>query len=361
MQFTAERLLIVGVTLTASFLSQSALSQEDFSSAVERVAKSVVVIKGNSGLGSGFIVSPDGKIATNLHVLQGMTQGGVQLANGEIFDSFTILGVDARRDLAVIKIGGFNLPTLELGDSDAIRVGERLAAVGSPRGLSGSVTTGVLSAIRPIEGQTLLQIDASVNPGNSGGPVIRLDGKVVGVVVSKLKAAENLNFAIPVNALRGLLGNLTSPITLSQMNESLRGQTDVFSAPQEAYPREWRSLQSANSRRLNISSDAVTGANHIPAEAARWGVFARWDINKRDGKWIGKTYSGGRCLVPANFFRKEEINNCSFAWDVELSLVTPTRIEGWAVGPVPGSQLDCSTCTYSRAPAPAAFVWVPAD
>ncbi len=229
MRFTIVRLGALSFILAFACGSPSAYSQADFSAAIGRVSKSVVVIKGNNGLGSGFIVSQDGKIATNLHVIQDMVQAGIQLSNGEIFDSFTVIGVDARRDLAVIKVGGFNLPAVGLGDSESIRVSEPVAVVGSPQGLSGTVTTGVLSAKRMVDGQTILQINAAVNPGNSGGPMITLDGTVVGVVVAKLKGAENLNFAVPINSLRGLLGNLTQPMTLAQLRETLKGQNDLFS------------------------------------------------------------------------------------------------------------------------------------
>jgi hypothetical protein len=290
-----------------------------------------------------------------------MAQGGVQLSNGEIFDSFTVVGVDARRDLAVIKVGGFNLPAVDLGDSASIRVGEPVAVVGSPQGLSGTVTTGVLSAIRPLEGQTILQIDAAVNPGNSGGPMIKLDGSVVGVVVAKLRGAENLNFAVPINALRGLLGNLNQPMTLAQLRESLKGQNDLFSAKQEAFPREWKSLQSPATRRLNISSDTITGENYFPPNMVNAGRFARWDIKKEGEKWAGKNYSGTGCVIPARIFKQAEIKPCRFTWDVELSLVSPSRIEGRSVQPVSGAQLDCSTCTFTPASEFTPFIWVPAD
>ena len=223
-----SRIVAILALFIALTFANAAFSQADFSAVIQRISKSVVVIKGNNGQGSGFIVSPDGKIATNLHVIRGMDQGAVQLSDGEIFDTFTVIGVDPRRDLAIIKIAGFNLPAVDLGDSDAIKIGEPVAVVGSPRGLSGTITTGVLSAIRPIDGTKLLQTDAAVNPGNSGGPLIKLDGTVVGIVVAKVVNAENLNFAIPINFLRGILGNLTPPMTLAQFSESLKGQTDIF-------------------------------------------------------------------------------------------------------------------------------------
>jgi S1-C subfamily serine protease len=153
----------------------------------KRVAPSVVVIQGktNSGeiVGSGFIIAKDGKIVTNLHVIRDLKTASVQLANGEIFDSMSVLAIDERRDLAILQVAGVNLPALESGDSDSLLVGEPVMALGSPRGLEGTITAGVLSSVRKIGGFTLLQTDAAVNPGNSGGPLVNKKGQAVGVVV----------------------------------------------------------------------------------------------------------------------------------------------------------------------------------
>jgi S1-C subfamily serine protease len=118
----------------------------------KRISPSVVVIEGKtdsgSVLGSGFIISKDGKIVTNLHVIRDMKTSTVRLANGEEFNSLSVLAVDELRDLAVIKITGLNLPILLLGNSDSLTVGERVVVVGSPLGLDATVTAGILSAIR---------------------------------------------------------------------------------------------------------------------------------------------------------------------------------------------------------------------
>ena len=172
--------------------------------------------------GSGFIISKDGKIVTNLHVIKDLNAAKVQLANGEIFDSVSVLAIDERRDLAIVQIAGFNLPVVELGNSDTMTVGEPLVIVGSPRGLEGTVTAGILSSVRDSgEGFKVLQTDAAVNPGNSGGPLLNSTGAAVGVVSFKLRSAEGLNFAIPINYARGLLYTVHAPMTLDQMRRSL--------------------------------------------------------------------------------------------------------------------------------------------
>ncbi len=200
----------------------------------KRVSPSVVVIHGktDSGdvLGSGFVISMDGKIVTNFHVIKDLNTAAVQLTNGDLFDSVSVLATDERRDIAILKIAGFNLPALELGDSDSLMVGEPLVIVGSPKGLDGTVTAGILSSVRDSgEGFRVLQTDAAVNPGNSGGPLVNAKGQAIGIVSFKLRSAESLNFAIPINYLRGILNNLHEPMTLSQMRKQLVGMASTNS------------------------------------------------------------------------------------------------------------------------------------
>ena len=196
----------------------------------KRVSPSVVVIEGktDSGdvLGSGFIVSNDGKIVTNLHVIRDMKMASVQLANGRTFDLASVLATDGLHDLAVVQIAGVDLPALELGNPDTLTLGEPVVIVGSPRGLEGTVTAGILSSVRDLgDGFKVLQTDAAVNPGNSGGPLLNNKGQAVGVVSFQLRSAQGLNFAIPINYARTLLGNLHGPLTLEQMQKRQNGTT----------------------------------------------------------------------------------------------------------------------------------------
>jgi S1-C subfamily serine protease len=210
----------------------------------KKTSPSVVVIQGrtDSGdvLGSGFIVSKDGKIVTNLHVIKDMKTASVQTAAGEAFDSLSVLATDERRDLAIVKIAGFDLPVLDLGDSDGIAVGEPVVIVGSPRGLEGTVTAGILSSVRDSgDGFKVLQTDAAVNPGNSGGPLVSNKGQAVGVVSFKLRSAEGLNFAVPINYVRGLLEDLHKPLSLEQMRSGLSAAAPAMTPttpPRESGP-----------------------------------------------------------------------------------------------------------------------------
>src|SRR5262245_24117803 len=181
----------------------------DLPTLIARVAPAVVVVSSEEGKrGSGFVASRDGLIVTNLHVVAPMKQPRVTLADGRVFDAVAIVGYDADRDLAVLKVPGKGLPTLALGASANVKVGQRVVAFGAPWGLSGTATNGIVSAVRlhhRVRGATLLQTDAAINPGNSGGPLVNTEGQVVGVVVSTIPGAQSLGFAVPVDDLRSLI------------------------------------------------------------------------------------------------------------------------------------------------------------
>jgi len=182
---------------------------------VERTESAVVMVRQPHGLGSGFIISPDGYVITNDHVIQGETKITVVLfekgadgtLNKRIVDKVKIIATNAYEDLALLKLEGENnLPITYLGDSDEVRVGQSCYAIGNPHGLERTVSEGIVSTLnRVMDGRTHLQITAAVNPGNSGGPLFNLKGEVIGVVDLKLILSEGLNFAIPVDRVRRFL------------------------------------------------------------------------------------------------------------------------------------------------------------
>jgi serine protease Do len=168
-----------------------------------------------TALGSGFIIDPSGYVVTNNHVVEDATEVQVTLTTGEQFDG-KIIGRDPKTDLALLKIESERpLPALEWGDSDALRVGDWVMAVGNPFGLGGSVTAGIVSArgrdINAGPFDDFLQIDASINQGNSGGPTFDLDGKVVGIntaIASPNGGSVGIGFAIPSNLARPIIAQL---------------------------------------------------------------------------------------------------------------------------------------------------------
>ena len=173
--------------------------------------KSVVVVtfRGRDGerqgLGSGFIISPDGLIATNLHVIGEARPISVELLDGRKFDVTAIEATGRAHDLAILRIDARDLPALPLGNSDELQEGQPVVAIGNPVGLERSVVSGVLSGRREIEGRTMLQLAIPIERGNSGGPLLDLRGRVHGLLTLKSLKTDNLGFAMPVNAMKVLL------------------------------------------------------------------------------------------------------------------------------------------------------------
>ncbi|NEQ95326.1 MAG: PDZ domain-containing protein [Cyanothece sp. SIO2G6] len=157
------------------------------------------------GTGSGFIISTDGRVITNAHVIDGADSVQVTLKDGRSFEG-TIVGTDAITDVAVIKIEATDLPTVALGSSDELMPGQWAIAIGNPLGLDNTVTAGIISAIDrssaqvgiPAKRVRFIQTDAAINPGNSGGPLLNDQGQVIGVNTAIRADAQGLGFAIPI-------------------------------------------------------------------------------------------------------------------------------------------------------------------
>jgi len=163
------------------------------------------------GVGSGVIVSPDGYILTNAHVVQGADRLTVTLLDGRTFTG-TVVGTDPETDLAVVKIPAQHLPVTSLGDSAALVPGEWAIAIGNPYGLASTVTVGVISATgRTLPDgpeETFIQTDAAINPGNSGGPLVNTAGQVIGINTVMFANAQGIGFAIPIDTAKGIMRQL---------------------------------------------------------------------------------------------------------------------------------------------------------
>ncbi len=199
---------LVSVILLAACASLA--SAQTAREVAQRAFRSVVllVMEDDNGqpvsLGSGFFVGQN-TVATNLHVIEGSSRGYAKLVGTQTkLDIEGTLGVDRIRDLALLKLSGGTVPALEFGHSDNVAVGDSIYAVGNPQGLEGTFSQGIVSGIRTIGNDTLLQITAPISPGSSGGPVLSTVGGVIGVAVATFRGGQNLNFAIPSSYVKAL-------------------------------------------------------------------------------------------------------------------------------------------------------------
>ena len=248
------------------------------------------------GLGSGVIVDPSGIIITNDHVIRGASAIHVVLADGRELEA-DVIGSDANNDLAVLKVSSKQpLPSAKLGTSSDLMIGETVVAIGSPFGLSKTVTSGVLSATGrtfKADGRTyndFIQTDAAINPGNSGGPLLNVDGDVIGINTAIFASAQGIGFAIPADKVRRIMDELTrfgkvrpAWVGLEAQNLSPRLArqlgwdrtygvvvTDVEpdSPAEKAGIRRGDVLAEMGGSRITDAEDYVTRARGYPARAA---------------------------------------------------------------------------------------------
>ncbi len=187
-----------------------------------RAPPSIVSIRGPSSLGTGFGVRKDGWIATNLHVIVDSPELRVTTTDQHEYPVVEVLAIDRVRDLALVRVEASNLHTVPLGDSDLVRPGDSVVAIGHPLGLEDTVSNGLVSAVRVIDpALTVLQISAPIAPGSSGGPLFGDKGEVIGVVTSYRREGQNLNFGVPIRYLKTMLDDI-HPVPFAVFAEATR-------------------------------------------------------------------------------------------------------------------------------------------
>lgn len=198
------------------------MTPENVATLADRVKKSVVVVSFNDrdgkpqGIGSGFVIREDGLIATNLHVLGEARQINVRTLDGTVYPVESIYAREKSQDLAIIQIKASGLPALELGDSDQLIQGQPVVAIGNPQGLEHSVVAGVVSGLRKdIDGMSMIQLAIPIEQGNSGGPLVDLQGRVQGLLTMKSLVTQNLGYAVTINTLKPLLEK-PNPVSMSK-------------------------------------------------------------------------------------------------------------------------------------------------
>jgi len=185
-------------------------------------------------IGSGFFVK-ENVIASNAHVVEDAAGGYAKLVGQDRkFDLKGIVAIDTRHDVVLLAIEGSKCPLLTLADSASVRVGDRVYSVGNPKGLEGTFAEGIISGVRDVAGEKLLQITAPISPGSSGGPILDESGAVVGIAVATYKGGQNLNFAIPISQVTNLMSALAPPTPLASKKQDTKQKNYVNDLGEES-------------------------------------------------------------------------------------------------------------------------------
>ncbi|HZU82367.1 MAG TPA: trypsin-like peptidase domain-containing protein [Polyangiaceae bacterium] len=204
-----------------------------------RALPAVVTIRTAETLGTGFVVRSDGWIATNLHVIVGGPRVRVTLGDEREFDVVEVLAASPEHDLALLRVEARGLHTVPLGDSDTMRPGDPVVAIGNPLGLEDTVSNGLVSARRRIDGLEVLQVSAPIAPGSSGGPLFNERGEVIGVATAVLQGGQNLNFGVPVRYLAPMIRQ-PAPMPLAEfallLSQLRRGSAPSHTRSVPRYP-----------------------------------------------------------------------------------------------------------------------------
>jgi hypothetical protein len=264
--------ILFGAFLLAAPCGLRAQSPLDPGTLYKQTSPAVVVIEALGGdgkvvkTGSGLLVTTDGKLLTNYHVIAHSKQATVRLANGDAYDIVEVIALDKRKDIAFLKIPAVDLPFVKLGRSNAVEIGNTIYSIGSPLGLQNTLSQGLVSGIRDMDGYRLFQISAPISHGSSGGPVFNAAGEVIGIAVLTIDAGQNLNFAIPIDYARGMLS---------------MSQTQPLASIYEPEPPPDSSPPEPKTEATKTPTSTTTGAP-VPDEM-RKGAFAF--LEKQMGIW----------------------------------------------------------------------------
>jgi hypothetical protein len=208
----------------------------------------------------------------------------------------------------------------------------------------------------------MIQTDASVNPGNSGGPLVNQKGEVVGIIRYKIGGTENLNFAIPINYLRGMMDSQLTAISLDELRVKLSKKTDVFQQG-EGFPARWKSLASGTTKMVRRDGDHLYVETILSEAAKQAGCFSLSELQKTGEIYSGKASDHCVCQYQKRSWvtglLETKTRQYQHEGQIEITSVTPTRIEGYAMSPDPSGKFDCEKDTYSKPFVRKAFTWIP--
>jgi hypothetical protein len=262
----------------------------------------------------------------------------VKLRNGDVYDSISVIAFDARRDLIILKVSGFDLPTLPLGNSNEAKEGDPVAMISNPKGLEGSITQGIISAVREIGdlGFKVIQTTAAASPGSSGGAILNASGELIGILSFKVLGGENLNFGIPVNYARGMLDTHES-FPLSDLASRIGvGSAKPLSQLAEATPTDasggWKSLLTGNTYKVRLEEGHAYVERTLTDKQRGAGIFDLCDLNMENGQYRGvcrrQFFVTWRRWTKLSGVYDEQHKLCSYQGQMEITKQSPTRVEG---------------------------------
>jgi len=311
--------------------TQTTLPPQSLDPCLKAVVKIVAQTGSGQLQGSGFIVAPEGIVVTNLHVVKDASHIAVKLKDGDAYEVTKVLGLDPLRDIVLLRIAGFNLPTLALGDSADIPTGTRVLAIGHPLGeYDFTVSDGIVSGNRQLEdGFSVIQTTASASPGNSGGPIITDDCKVIAVMTWKDVRGESLNFGIPINYVRGLLSN-TQPAGLDVLASKRETVTQLLGAsgpkPDDPLAGVWTQVGSG------MTYKAWTSAGKLYLECTQGGSCL-FELSRAGDDFSGSGEYSETCEYRSNMYLAyhgigPKENSCTFKTTIKLHAAGADRLEG---------------------------------
>lgn len=314
--------------------------------------------------GSGFFVDSQGRVVTNYHVIESASSVIVEAGNGAFYRVAGVLSIDQQNDLAVLKVLGRDFPYIALGDSSEVEAGQRVTAIGSPLGLDASVSDGVISALREIDGRSVIQTSAAISPGSSGGVLLNSRGEVIGVTSFKLTGGENLNFAIPSRFIKPLLiaGKVLAFAPKQEQSAPIATQEQAPPSPPlqveqpeipVSIPRNWLRVDDGSPVAVRLEGEYLYEQGESSAFAnGYWvDVKCRCDTKRLGSRWIGKCYYTSQLRGYAG-------DLCNWNADETVTAVSPHRIEGESQEVIPVS--DPSQCPHPGS-GKERFAYIPAD
>jgi len=333
----------IRTTLLALFIPASVFAQnralKSPSEIVREQSKAVVIIEALDergsvmGQGSGFIVTPQGAVVTNLHVVQGAASLRVKLPGGDAYKTSDLVDVDDAKDIAIVKVKGFKLPVVTLGDSDKAETGEAVVAISSPEGLVNSISTGVISGVRRFDTHRVFQISAPISQGSSGGALFNSNGEVIGIITYLLKSGQNINFAVPINYARGMIGDQPSKTLadLRPLNKSKAGAEPRPSLAESAESGERLNGQLSGAMRGKLGRTRMEPMFARPDEALKLFYRLVEGINLINGSEVAQLTSTAAVLKSKETDDAEEFR-INYLTPISGLVMTFTRPEHLLTG-----------------------------